>query len=137
MKKIYQYLLLSVTCWLGSCSTLLDVQPRQSLDTATALSTVEGIKAGATNVYTNLKAMELYGRDLLAISECLGDETRIINRAGGRFVNEGNNAINNHMGGWGTYYTAINQANLVMKALPTSALPQADKDALEGEMKFL
>jgi starch-binding outer membrane protein, SusD/RagB family len=137
MKKIYKYLLLGVTFWLGSCSKLLDVQPRQSLDTATALTTVEGIRAGAINVYTNLKALELYGRDLLAISECLADETRIINRAGGRFVNEGNNAINNHMGGWSIYYVAINQANLVLKNIPSSALPQTEKDTMEGEMKFL
>ena len=122
---------------LGSCSTLLEVQPRQSLETAVALTTKEGINAAVTNVYTYLKAQELYGRDLLAIADALGDDTRIINRAGGRFVNEGQNVINAHLGGWATYYAGINNINLILKALPASSFTAAEQTAIEGELKFI
>lgn len=122
---------------LGSCSSLLEVQPRQSLETAVALTTKEGINAAVTNVYTYLKGQDLYGRDLLAIADALGDDTRIINRAGGRFINEGQNVINNHLGGWGTYYAGINNTNLILKALPASTFTAAEQAAIEGELKFI
>jgi starch-binding outer membrane protein, SusD/RagB family len=137
MNKNIKYTVLCFAVFLSSCKDLLEVTPRQSLDTAVALSTQDGINAAVTSVYSNLKNVSLYGRDLLAIAECLGDDARIINRAGGRFVNEGQNVINSHLGGWARYYIAINEANLILKALPNSSFTQAQKDGIEGEMKFL
>jgi starch-binding outer membrane protein, SusD/RagB family len=137
MNKILKYMTLSLVLLLASCEGLLDVTPRQSLDTAVALDTPDGINAAVTSVYANLKNIGIYGRDLLAIAECLGDDVRIINRAGGRFVNEGQNVINNHLGGWARYYLTINEVNLILKALPSSAYTQAQKDGIEGEMKFV
>ncbi len=137
MKYTIQVLCFTVSLLLFSCSDLLDIQPRQSVDTAVALDTREGINAAVTNAYTYLKAQALYGRDLLAIAEALGDETRIINRAGGRFVNEGQNVINNHLGGWATYYAGINNINLILEALPKSPFTEAERASIEGEVKFL
>ena len=137
MNKIIKYTTLILAVISFSCKDLLEVTPRQSLDTATALSTQDGINAAVTSVYSNLKNGALFGRDLLAIAECLGDDARVINRAGGRFVNEAQNVINNHLGGWGRYYIAINEANLILKALPNSNFTQVQKDGIEGEMKFL
>jgi hypothetical protein len=138
MKKLTIILALTLTIFIGSCSQLLDVAPRQSIDTTVAMDSPELVQAAITNTYTYLKSISLYGRDLLAISECLADDARIINRAGGRFVNEGNNVPNSHMGGWGTYYVGINEINLILQALPTrSFYSQAQKDAIEGEVKFL
>jgi starch-binding outer membrane protein, SusD/RagB family len=137
MKKIYKYIFLSVSVLLASCDSLLEVEPRQSVDSANALSTPELIRAALFGTYNNIKAQALYGTNLLAIADAMGDDTRIINRAGGRYVSEGQNVINVHLTGWGTYYYAINQANLIIKALPTSTLPDAEKATIEGEMKFL
>jgi len=131
-------MLLALVLFLESCDSLLKVDPRQSIETSVALNSPELVRASITNVYTYLKSQSLYGRDLLAISECLADNTRIINRAGGRFVNEGNNVPNNHVGGWGTYYGAINEINLILRALPTrDFFSQTQKDEIEGEVKFL
>lgn len=137
MKYILQLVALTTGLLLASCSTLLEIEPRQSIDTAVALTTREGINSAVTNVYTYLKAMVIYGRDLLAIAEALGDETRIINRAGGRYVNEGQNVINNHLGGWATYYVGINNINLILEALPGSPFTEAEQAAIEGEVKFI
>lgn len=137
MNNIIKITFAALLMLLGSCSTLLDIQPRQSLETADALTTREGINAAVTNVYTYLKAQELYGRDLLAIADALADDTRIINRAGGRFVNEGQNVINAHLGGWGTYYAGINNINLILKALPASPFTAAERATIEGELKFI
>ncbi|MFN4145542.1 MAG: RagB/SusD family nutrient uptake outer membrane protein [Runella sp.] len=138
MKKYRLSFLLATLFLSSSCENLLKVEPRQSIDTSVALNSAELVRAAVTNVYTYLKAQALYGRDLLAISECLADNTRIINRAGGRFVNEGNNVPNSHLGGWATYYAGINEANLILRALPSrDFFTQAQKDQIEGEVKFL
>lgn len=138
MKNLKIYALALLATLMSSCENLLKVDPRQSIDTEVALNSAELVRAAVTNVYTYLKAQALYGRDLLAISECLADNTRIINRAGGRFVNEGNNVPNNHLGGWGTYYGGINEANLILRALPSRTFfTQTQKDEIEGELKFL
>lgn len=136
-KKLIQILSIGLALTLGSCSDLLDIQPRQSIDADNALKSRELINAALSNVYSTLKSGVIYGRDLLAIAECLGDDARIINRAGGRFQNEGNNVPNSHFGGWGTYYSAINQINLILRALPTSPLTDTEKAEREGELKFL
>ena len=137
MNRIIKYTTLIFAVISISCKDLLEVTPRQQIDSSTALSTQDGINAAVTSVYANLKNSAIYGRDLLAIAECLGDDARVINRAGGRFVNEGQNVINNHIGGWARYYRTINEANLILKALPNSNFTQVQKDGIEGEMKFL
>jgi starch-binding outer membrane protein, SusD/RagB family len=137
MIKIIRYTTLILAILTISCKNLLEVNPRTSLDSSIALKTEDGIIAAMTSVYSNLKNSFLYGRDLLAITECLGDDARVINRAGGRFVNEGQNVINTHLGGWARYYSTINEINLILKALPNSTFTQAQKDVFEGEMKFL
>jgi starch-binding outer membrane protein, SusD/RagB family len=132
-------LILTLTIGLltTSCSDLLDVQPRQSLDTSVALATREGINSAVTNVYTYQKDITLYGRDLVGMAEALGDESRIINRAGGRFVNEGQNVINNHLFGWNVYYLGINNINLILDVLPSSPFNESERALIEGELKFL
>lgn len=129
--------MLTTSLFMASCSDLLEVTPRQSIDSSVALSTREGINAAVTNIYVYQKDITLYGRDLLAIAEALGDETRIINRAGGRFINEGQNVINSHLGGWNIYYLGINNINLILESLPTSTFSDAEKATIEGELKFL
>ncbi|WP_019990302.1 RagB/SusD family nutrient uptake outer membrane protein [Rudanella lutea] len=137
MKHTLGILTLTVGLFMASCSNLLDVQPRQSIDSGVALTTREGINAAVTNVYTYQKDITLYGRDLIAIAEALGDESRIINRAGGRFINEGQNVINSHLLGWNIYYLGINNINLILDALPSSPFNEAERERIEGELKFL
>jgi starch-binding outer membrane protein, SusD/RagB family len=137
MIKIIRYITLIFAILTISCQNLLEVNPRVSLDTSIALSTQDGIIAAMTSVYSNLKTINLYGRDLLVITECLGDDARVINRAGGRFVNEAQNVINTHLLGWARYYIAINEVNLILKALPNSTFTSTQKAGFEGEMKFL
>jgi starch-binding outer membrane protein, SusD/RagB family len=137
MKNILKYIALIGIVVFTSCKDLIEVTPRQAIDTETALNSQENINAAITDVYVSLKSVDMYGRDLFSTTEALADDSRIINRAGGRYVNNASNVINNHIGGWATYYTAINKANLVLKALPKSTFADAKKTEIEGELKFL
>jgi starch-binding outer membrane protein, SusD/RagB family len=128
---------LTICLLAGSCNQLVQIDPRQSIDASQALTSPEAIQAATTNIYSYLKSTVIYGRDLVATSEALGDNSRIINRAGGRYVNQGSNVINSHLGGWSTFYTIINEVNLVLEALPRVNMPASDKTAAEGELKCI
>jgi hypothetical protein len=138
MKKILQIslILLLISGSFSSCKKQLDVQPRQSLDAEIALTNREGIEAALTSVYARLKSPRLYGRDLIAISEALSDNGRATNRSG-RLLAEAQNNHNAHFASWQISYFAINQANLILEALPKVDMTAAQRDRLEGETRFL
>jgi hypothetical protein len=120
-----------------SCESILDVKPRQSIDSATALNDADAINAAINGVYDRLQSTVLYGRDFVAIPEALSDNGRATNKSG-RLNGEYNNQVGSHFINWSTTYPAINQVNLILEALPTiTNMTQAQKDAAEGECSFL
>lgn len=132
MQKFLAILLLLVG--ITSCQRALEIEPRQSIDASRALTTPEAVNSAIANVYSYLKAQVIYGRDLVATVEAMGDNTQIINRAGGRYVNQGNNVLGSHVGGWATYYSAINEINLILEALPNVSFSATRRAEIEGEM---
>lgn len=137
MKKIYSLSLLTSLLVFASCESILEIDPRQSIDSSQALKTPEGITANLANIYSNLKSTLLYGRDFVATAEALADNARIINRAGGRYVQQGANAPNNHFGNWATAYNVINQINILLEALPSASVTDSFRDSVEGQIRAL
>lgn len=137
MKKIKYIPILIAIFILASCDSLLEINPRQSVDSSAALKTPEGIRASLSNIYSTLKSTLLYGRDFVATSEALADNARIINRAGGRYFNQSINAPNSHFGNWATSYAVINELNLLLEALPSASITDANRDAVEGQARTL
>jgi hypothetical protein len=122
---------------LASCSDLLDVQPRASIDSVTALTTEDAINAAVNGIYDRLQSTFLYGRDLIAIPEALADNGRATNKSG-RLNAEYQNQVGAHFAHWQTSYLAINQANLVLDALPkVDKMTQANKDFVEAQALFI
>jgi starch-binding outer membrane protein, SusD/RagB family len=142
MKKLHLYIrvtALALSLFFASCSNLLDVQPRQSIDSAAAFTSEEAIQAAMTGVYDRLQGLRVYGRDLIALPEALADNGRATNKSG-RLVGEFNNVPNAQFTNalWQTSYFAINQINLIIEALPSiQRMVQANKDIIEGECLFL
>lgn len=128
---------LGLVLTFASCTDLLDVQPRQSIDSVTALTTEDAINAAVNGLYDRLQSTNLYGRDLVAIPEALADNGRATNKSG-RLNPEYQNQINAHFIHWQTSYFAINQANLVLDALPkVEKMTQANKDYVEAQALFV
>jgi starch-binding outer membrane protein, SusD/RagB family len=126
----------TVIC-LASCSNLLDVQPTASIDSVTALGSEDAVNAAVNGLYDRLQSTALYGRDLLAIPEALADNGRATNKSG-RLNPEYQNQPNAHFIHWETSYYAINQANLILEALPKIAkMSQANKDLVEAQTLFI
>lgn len=138
LKNIIKPLALSFLIIASSCSDLLDVQPRQSIDAATALTTEDALSAALNGVYDRLQSTNLYGRDLIAIPEALADNGRATNKSG-RLNPEYNNQANAHLVFvWQFAYLAINQINLILEAIPkVTTLSAATKNSFEGQASML
>ena len=137
LEKLIKPFVLSLVLITTSCKDLLDVQPRQSIDSSTALLSEEGLSAALTGVYDRLQSTDLYGRDLIAIPEALADNGRATNKSG-RLNPEYNNQANAHFIAWRFAYLAINQLNLVLEAIPkVTTLSAATKNSFEGQASML
>jgi starch-binding outer membrane protein, SusD/RagB family len=137
MKITIKILAVAMLFVFASCESLLEVNPKQSVDSSDALTTTEGIRSNLANIYSYLKTTVMYGRDYVATAEALADNTRIINRAGGRYQAQGSNVVNNHLGNWEFAYAGINEINLLLKALPTADISATFRDETEGQVKAL
>lgn len=138
LKNIIKPLALSFILIASSCSDLLDVQPRQSIDSTTALTTEDALSAALNGVYDRLQSTNLYGRDLIAIPEALADNGRATNKSG-RLNAEYNNQPNAHLVFvWQFAYLTINQINLILEAIPkVTTLSAATKNSFEGQASML
>ena len=135
MKKI---LIFTTIIFIGvtSCKKELAIEPRQSIDFNSALSSIDAINAAVNSVYGGLKSTALYGRDLLAVSDALAD-IGFANNKSGRLVQENRNTQGAHLVLWGTAYSLINECNLILAAVPTSPGTAAQKSSWEGQMRFV
>ena len=132
-------LLVGVGLSLAACNDkLLDVAPRNNGDLATALNTTEGLDATLNGIYDRLQSTALYGRDMLALAEALADNAQATNKSG-RLNAENRNAAQATFGNWATSYFAINQANLLLEAVPrVTALTDTNRrNSILGQGYFL
>jgi starch-binding outer membrane protein, SusD/RagB family len=136
MKFTIRIILLSTVLVISACESLLEIDPKQSVGPERTL-TQEGIESRLANIYSYLKTTFLYGRDFVATAEALADNTRIINRAGGRYQQQGNNAPNNHLNNWEFAYAAINEINLLLEDLAIASIPEEQRISTEGQVKAL
>ena len=143
MKNIFLKLSLIalVVTSFSACRDALVIEPRQSIDAATALNTKDGISAAIVSVYSRFKSTRLYGRDLIALPEALADNGFATNKSG-RLLNEANNVYRAHFTGthWSACYNGINQANLILEIIPTATAPgitAADQSSWTGQLRFL
>lgn len=134
-----RYLITGVACLaiLASCKKDLNLKPRQSIDSGTALNTASNVEAALTSAYARLKSQALYGRDIPMVSDALADVGRATNHSA-RLVPENRNTHNAHLGIWATSYRAINELNSILAAIPNVGDATAsDKIRWEGECRAL
>jgi len=142
MKKllILPGLMLAIVATFTSCKKELQVDPFQSIDAETALTTRENVNAAILGVYSRLKNNRLYGRDLITHPEALSDNGFATNKSG-RLFNEANNIVTAHFANWQLDYFAIAQINLILAAVPSlnvaPAVTTAERNNWEGQLRFL
>lgn len=140
-KNILKYILMAgvLGSFLTSCDKQLEIDPRQSIDANTALTSREAIEASLTSIYSRLKNNRNYGRDLITHPEALADNGFATFKSG-RLVGEAANTLGSHFTGtiWTNGYAAINQINLTLEAIPAlSGVTDADRNRWDGQLYFL
>ena len=142
MKLINKALLslaLTGSLLVSSCDSLLQVDPRQSIDSDGALNTPDAVDAALNSVYAKLRSARIYGRDLFAVADALADVGQTTSNSG-RLIGENNNQPGAHFsaGLWQTSYAAINEANLILDGISkVQGASAAQLARWEGEAKFL
>jgi hypothetical protein len=125
---------------------LLDTEPAQSVSPEVALSDLDAARAIVVSAYNRLHSNNLYGQRIMLAPDVLADNLILNpNTSSGRYTAEAANTPGNHVGGWGTRYGVINDANVIINLIdnlrpegqePTSVLNR-EIDRLKGEMYFL
>src|ERR1700741_3061235 len=140
MKKIFLYIM--IVAMLVACKKGLEVEPKQSIDAATALTSRDGINAAIVSVYSKLKSARQYGRDMVAFPEALSDNGYATNKSG-RLLPEANNVFRGPFGDspWQNSYFGINEINLILEAIPAldvvPAVSATERNGWEGALYFL
>lgn len=136
MKKnhlIYAFLILAV---VTGCNKILNVTPRQSIDSDIALESPEAIEAALNSVYAKLRQSSQYGRDLIAIPELLADNTAHTGNPSSLQAQQ-RNLPGAHINNWQSSYYAINEINNILFFLEILQASQDFKDQIAGQAHFL
>lgn len=133
--------LLVLSLGLTACDKQLNIEPVQSVDATTALDSEAKVGSAVVGLYAQLDSPNLYGTDLILVPELLAVDNYI--RFQGTFNNYRDLAARNTRSDNATAeniyreaYQAINQANLVLEALPVVATEPL-KAQYEGEARLI
>jgi tetratricopeptide (TPR) repeat protein len=144
MKKIYLFASILTMFLLVACKNVLDVQPRQSIDSQNALTNETAILAALRGCYDRLQNLDLYGSRMIVWAEALSDNGRGRSGTNGSSTNSGRlqghlqNVPGNHVNCWTQHYTLINQVNLIIEAVPKVAeITEPNRNAILGQAYFL
>ena len=136
IQTIKSIVLLAFIGLLCSCESLLETDPILSVDSDTALISVEGIEAATIGCYSYLREVDLYGREYIVNPELMGNSAAHSGRRSNNLALS-NNQRGYHMGGWRDSYKAILQINLILQAVEDIETDQEWKDGIAGQLYFL
>lgn len=141
MKKQLIYISSALLLGIAGCADRLDLQPRQSIDAATALQTGQDLQSAIIGAYGQLGNGALYGTNFNLIAELQANENYITWRgtfqsyrevANKTLTNTNADAVRTWLNG----YEAINTVNNVLANLD-KATDADTKTRLEGEARFI
>ncbi|MFV0604864.1 MAG: RagB/SusD family nutrient uptake outer membrane protein [Niabella sp.] len=141
IKHTYILLVLGITLLLGSCKKILELEPEQSIDAATAIENDGDVEALTIGAYSIMGEGGLYGTNLFMITDLLANEDYC--SWAGTFSSYRQIARRNMTPDnvdvtrtWRRAYAAINNANIVLANL--DKVSDADlKQTLDGEAHFI
>ncbi|MDA3881154.1 MAG: RagB/SusD family nutrient uptake outer membrane protein [Prolixibacteraceae bacterium] len=137
MKRIKILLYLSVFV-LFSCQDFLELEPKQSIDTETALTSGENIRLALNRAYVDIR--DGYGQQLFHGAELMADQGEI--NFQGTYIQPreylSKNLVASSMwpeSAWQDMYQGIYICNQVLKNI--DVVEQTEKDQIKGEALFL
>ena len=146
MKKIFAIILAAAA--LASCNSFLDMTPTDSVSSKIIWETTESAEYSINYLYTYIWDLNS-APTVIGLTESLTDEMKYTSynynalcyipsemAYGGSTLTAG--YVDSYMGYWGTLYTAIRQTNEGISYMKSyGGMDDADKERLEGELRFL
>ena len=118
--------ILTVSFLVGGCKkSFLEKTPANGLSPTEALSDEPGMQGAVNGIYSDLRAVALYGRDFPILGDLQADNIYVERRNSGRYLSQYNysqtvnDAVVTEM--WQVGYNAILRANQVIDAKVTTA----------------
>jgi starch-binding outer membrane protein, SusD/RagB family len=126
---------------LSACTKQLEIEPKNSVDATTAISTPADVDAAMMGAYATMGGGALYGTDLVMVPELLAQEGYCSWRGTFTgFQQIARKTMNRDNGEaariWTAAYSAINSANIVLEHLDL-VTDEDQKAQLEGEALFV
>ncbi|MBO0930651.1 RagB/SusD family nutrient uptake outer membrane protein [Fibrella aquatilis] len=141
MKKQLIYSLTALLISLSACQNSLDLQPRQSIDAATALNNDQGVASAIIGAYGQLGGGALYGTNLLLVPDIYAPDNYVTWR--GTFASYRELALKTQTNAnaeaqriWLSAYGAINTVNNALASIG-SVKDATLRKTLEGEARFI
>ncbi len=139
MKKLnfmkYAVIAVLLVGFAGCNDILEDVEPPTSVSGELALSSPAGIEALRASMYSKIRESFGHTTNYFVAPSAFADEARI--RPGASRYDNLNSAIGTsgtaHMGNWNEAYNIIQDANLMIGAVPDGVLPAATLQQYRGE----
>lgn len=128
--------ILPVVFLATACNDLLDVTPKVNIDAEDALTSMEGFETATVGVYSYLRHVAQYGRQLVVYPEMLGNSATHSGR-GTNLLNLSNNVRGSHLTSWQSGYQAIAQINVILDALEEFEANEQWKNSVAGQLYFL
>ncbi|GAB3233501.1 RagB/SusD family nutrient uptake outer membrane protein [Algoriphagus aestuariicola] len=143
MKNIFKTLILGGALLIGSCDSMLETEPRQSLTPETAFTDVESFESLLFSIYGRVRSFNYYGQTMMIAPEIMADNLRIIANTG-RYIGQEANADRQHINLW-TYpnndgvgiFLGINEANILLTEIDKVEGDETLRAKLKGEASFL
>ncbi len=130
MKKVI-FMSFIITMVIMACNDVLETQPKQSIDTNSAIGNATVLAAIVSDNYDILQDNDMYGSDLVMLPDVMGDNLESTAERS-TFEDQYLFVNGSHMGFWNEAWEIITQANLVLfGAEPLT--DQDEKDRIQGE----
>ncbi|WP_194777596.1 RagB/SusD family nutrient uptake outer membrane protein [Pararhodonellum marinum] len=143
MKNIFKSLIILGVVLLGSCSDLLDTEPRQSLTPQVVFADIEGYESFLFSIYNRAISFNYYGQQMMIAPEIMADNLRIIANTG-RYIGQEANADRAHINLWNFstvnnfrgMYAGINDANILLASIDDVDADVGRRNRVKGEASF-
>lgn len=127
---------------LGGCEDFLEVAPKASLDSATAISNVQDAQVALNGVYDGLQSYTYYGRNFVVIPDAAGDDLKLSPSNSGRYLYafqwNSVESTGDVADFWNRAYITINRANNILDNIEgITDGTEAQRNQIMGEALFL
>lgn len=138
-KSILSLLILGLL--FSSCDKQLELNPKDSLNTKEALSTIEGVNSAVLGMYSSLRSVNYYGRSLYIYGDLSASDVYISTTNSNRYLSTfqktyaSNDADIRDI--WTAMYATIARANNIINAVDNVAASDAEKNLAKGQALFI